>query len=139
MENEFDGKLLLSAEEAAKALGICTKSLWNFTTPRGTIPAVKIGSRVLYSPADLRTWIEKKGGAERFELASVHPFENGATHTRAYIHLLDRNDVIEIGVTAKDLESFSNFQTAVKAETGLTLAEPAGEWEKLVAAKGGQN
>ena len=67
MENVFDGKLLLSTDEVAKALGICTKSLWNFTVPRGTIPSVKIGSRVLYSPADLQKWIDsqklKGGGA----------------------------------------------------------------------------
>ena len=66
MNELFSGKLLLSAEEAARALGVCTKSLWNFTAPRGTIPNVKIGSRVLYSPGDLQNWIDsqKKGGAQ---------------------------------------------------------------------------
>ena len=51
-------KLLLSAHEAAETLGICEKSLWNFTQPRGAITSVKIGSRVLYSPDDLRAWID---------------------------------------------------------------------------------
>ena len=64
MNEPFNGKLLLSAREAAAALGICEKSLWNFSQPRGPIPSVKIGSRVLYSPGDLRKAIErmKKGG-----------------------------------------------------------------------------
>ena len=60
-------KLLLSAREAAGALGICEKSLWNQTVPRGPIPSVKIGSRVLYSPADLQKWIDlqkTEGGEE---------------------------------------------------------------------------
>ncbi len=60
MENKFDGKLLLSAREAARALGICEKSLWNFTVPRGTIPSTKIGTRVLYSPTDLQKWIDSQ-------------------------------------------------------------------------------
>ena len=59
MEN-FDGKLLLSADEAAKSLGVCTKSLWSRTAPRGPIRCVKIGSRVLYSPTDLQTWIDSQ-------------------------------------------------------------------------------
>ncbi len=60
----FNDKLLLSADESAKCLSVCQKTLWNFTVPRGTIPSVKIGSRVLYSPADLQAWIDsqKNGG-----------------------------------------------------------------------------
>ncbi len=53
-------KLLLSADEAAKVLSICTKSLWSQTIPRGTLPAAKIGSRVLYSPSDLQAWIDSQ-------------------------------------------------------------------------------
>ena len=52
--------LLLSATEAARALGICPKSLWLATVPRGTIPCIRIGSRVLYSPADLQAWIDRQ-------------------------------------------------------------------------------
>ena len=60
-------KLLLSAREAADALGICCKSLWSHTAPRGTIPAVRIGARVLYDPRDLTAWIDarKEGGADQ--------------------------------------------------------------------------
>jgi len=52
------GKLLLSAPEAAKSLSICAKTLWSHTQPRGTIPRVRIGTRVLYDRNDLRRWIE---------------------------------------------------------------------------------
>ena len=61
--------MLLSANQAAKTLGICTKSLWSQTAPRGPIPSVKIGSRVLYSPADLQAWIDgqKRKGVNHVE------------------------------------------------------------------------
>lgn len=57
-------RLLLSAPEAARTLSICSKSLWNHTQPRGTIPSVTIGTRRLYSVDDLRRWIDaqKEGG-----------------------------------------------------------------------------
>ena len=55
------GKLLLSAREATEVLGgICEKSLWNNTIPRGTIPSINIGSRVMYSPVDLQLWIDEQ-------------------------------------------------------------------------------
>ncbi len=57
-------KLLLSAREAAKSLSICEKTLWTHTKPRGTVPCVKIGTRVLYDPRDLAAWIDsQKAGA----------------------------------------------------------------------------
>lgn len=50
-------KVLLSKAEACEALGgICLKTLYNVTQPRGTLPCIRIGSRVLYSPDDLRAW-----------------------------------------------------------------------------------
>ena len=58
-------KLLLAAREAAEALSVCEKTLWSLTQPRGDLPCVRIGRRVLYDVADIRKWIEsKKGGAE---------------------------------------------------------------------------
>ena len=58
--------LLLSARDAAKAMGICQKSLWSMTEPRGDLLCVRIGRRVLYDPGDLRAWIDaqKRGGAK---------------------------------------------------------------------------
>jgi len=60
-------KLLLSVREAARALSICEKTLWSHTCPRGEIPAVKIGTRTLYDPRDLQSFIDRAksgGGAE---------------------------------------------------------------------------
>jgi hypothetical protein len=60
-------RLLLNAIEASKALGICQKTLWANTCPRGRIPCVRIGKRVLYSVADLQRWIgeqTQEGGLE---------------------------------------------------------------------------
>jgi excisionase family DNA binding protein len=51
-------KLLLSAREAAKALSVSERTLWSMTAPRGPIPAVKIGTRVLYSVTALQKWID---------------------------------------------------------------------------------
>lgn len=61
MENE---RLLLSASEAAKKLGISEKTLWSYTiragNSKGTIPSVRIGSRVLYSVVALADWIAQQ-------------------------------------------------------------------------------
>lgn len=56
--------LLLPSHEAANALSICEKTLWSMTEPRGPIPCVRIGRRVLYSVDSLRQWIaaQEKGG-----------------------------------------------------------------------------
>ena len=53
-------KLLLSARDAAKTMGVCEKTLWNFSQPRGTIPSLKIGTRTLYDLSDLRAWIDEQ-------------------------------------------------------------------------------
>ena len=60
-------KLLLTGREAAGSLSIRQKTLWSMTRPRGDLPCVRIGSRVLYDPRDLAAWIDarKKGGADR--------------------------------------------------------------------------
>ena len=50
-------KLLLSANEAAKTLSICPRTLWSMTAPRGPIVALKIGARTLYPVDALRQWI----------------------------------------------------------------------------------
>ena len=57
-------RLLLPAPEAAEALSVCDKTLWSVTEPRGDLPCVRIGRRVLYDPTDLRRWIDsQKGGS----------------------------------------------------------------------------
>jgi len=53
-------KFLLSVAETARALNVSRKKLWEITAPRGDLPCIKIGTRVLYSPADIMAWIERQ-------------------------------------------------------------------------------
>lgn len=53
---------LLTARDAAKALAVCEKTLWNLTE-RGEISAVRIGRSVRYDPADLTRWVERSKSA----------------------------------------------------------------------------
>ncbi len=57
--------LALRPREAAKALGIGQRLLWDLTAPRGPIPAVKVGACVLYPVDGLKRWLTEqaaKGG-----------------------------------------------------------------------------
>ena len=49
--------LALRPKDAAKALGIGQRKLWSLTQPRGPIPAVKIGTCVVYPVEGLRKWL----------------------------------------------------------------------------------
>ena len=53
-------RFLLSVVETARALNLSRKKLWEITAPRGDLPCIKIGTRVLYSPADIMAWIERQ-------------------------------------------------------------------------------
>jgi excisionase family DNA binding protein len=53
-------KLLYSARETAAMLGLSQKTVWSISTPRGTLPVVRVGSRTLYSKTDLEAWIESQ-------------------------------------------------------------------------------
>jgi hypothetical protein len=57
-------KLTLDIKEAAAALGIGERLLWSLTAPRGPIPCVRVGRRVLYPVADLEAFVaaRKEGG-----------------------------------------------------------------------------
>ncbi|HBO43752.1 MAG TPA: DNA-binding protein [Planctomycetaceae bacterium] len=57
-------KLLLSAVEAARAMSVSPRTLWGLTQPRGPIPAIRLGSRVLYSPSVLERWIGEQTGGD---------------------------------------------------------------------------
>jgi len=61
MTNEVE-KLLLSNREAAKVLSISARTLWGLTSPRGSIPCIRIGNRVLYPYDVLREWVAKSIG-----------------------------------------------------------------------------
>ena len=56
-------KLLLSAREAAAALSISERTLWAHSQPRGDIPVVRLGGRVLYPVDGLRDFVERQKGA----------------------------------------------------------------------------
>lgn len=51
-------RLLLSRDEAAKALNVSVRMLDTLTKPAGTLKPVRIGRRVLFSPAELQRWID---------------------------------------------------------------------------------
>ena len=56
-----EGKLLLTEREAAKALSVCPRTLWQLRQD-GDIPCIRIGRAVRYAPADLRAWIAGRRG-----------------------------------------------------------------------------
>jgi len=56
-------RLLLTPRESAAALGLCEKTLWSLTDPRGPIRCVRIGRAVRYAPADLSEWVESAKSA----------------------------------------------------------------------------
>ncbi|MCA9055957.1 MAG: helix-turn-helix domain-containing protein [Planctomycetaceae bacterium] len=49
-------RLLLTAEQAAEALTISPRKLWELTNT-GQLPCVRIGRAVRYDRADLEAWI----------------------------------------------------------------------------------
>ena len=51
-------RLLLTPRESAAALGLCEKTLWSLTDPRGPIRCVRVGRAVRYDPADLSALVE---------------------------------------------------------------------------------
>jgi excisionase family DNA binding protein len=51
--------LLWNRQQAARALGISERSLFS-ATKSGTIPFVRIGSRVLYSVDALKKWVDQQ-------------------------------------------------------------------------------
>ena len=64
--------LAMRPRKAAKALGICERTLWKHTE-RGEIPHIRLGKAILYPVDSLRHWlkgqaqddnIENNGGSE---------------------------------------------------------------------------
>ena len=51
-------KLLLSRADAAAALGVSERMLDTLTAPHGPLKPVRVGRRVLFSPAMLQRWID---------------------------------------------------------------------------------
>mgnify|MGYP005852863719 FL=1 len=67
MTTQSIGPLALRPREAAKALGISTRTLWGLTAPRGPIPCLRIGRGrrpiVLYPVAGLQAWLSRPAEA----------------------------------------------------------------------------
>ena len=56
---ETGGRLLLTIREAATALSICERTLWQLTKD-GEIPSVRFGRNVRYNLATLEEWVSKR-------------------------------------------------------------------------------
>jgi hypothetical protein len=56
--------LALRPKEAAKALGIGQRKLWELTAPRGPIPCVRVGCCVLYPYHLLQAWLAEQAEKE---------------------------------------------------------------------------
>ncbi len=55
---------LLTVPQVAEMLGVCQRTLFSLTAPRGPLPAVRIGRRVLYDPNDVQLFVNRcKTGA----------------------------------------------------------------------------
>lgn len=54
--------LALRPNDAAKALGLGVRKLWQETQPRGPIPCVRLGKAVIYPVDQLRAWLAKECG-----------------------------------------------------------------------------
>ena len=61
-----EGKTLWSVKECAEELGISQRTLHTITTPRGSLPCVKIGVRVMYRPESIKLWLKEQ------EIAAVN-------------------------------------------------------------------
>jgi excisionase family DNA binding protein len=60
--NDLAGSsLALRPREAAKALGVSERSLWEWTH-RGDVPHVRIGRTILYPVDGLRAWLNRQAG-----------------------------------------------------------------------------
>jgi excisionase family DNA binding protein len=56
--------LLWTSRQAAKALAISERKLWELTNEEA-IPCIRIGRAVRYDPADIRTWIDAQKNRAR--------------------------------------------------------------------------
>jgi excisionase family DNA binding protein len=64
MINDHPALLLWTSRQAAKALAISERKLWELANV-GAIPTVRIGRAVRFDPADIRTWINAQKNKAR--------------------------------------------------------------------------
>ena len=56
---------LMTADQTAKALGVSARTVWTLTQ-EGALACVRIGRRVLYTPDDIRAFVDRcRQGGER--------------------------------------------------------------------------
>jgi hypothetical protein len=61
MTNNKPKRQLYPVPDACEILGgICPRTLWGLSSPRGPIPSIRIGRRVLYSAEALQKWIQSQ-------------------------------------------------------------------------------
>lgn len=60
MKADASRKLAVPLRVAAELLGVSERLLWSHTAPRGDIPVIRVGRRVLYDPQDLRAWLDRQ-------------------------------------------------------------------------------
>lgn len=74
---DLSAPLALRPRDAAKALGISARTLWELTAPRGPIPCLRIGhgkrQTVLYPVAELQAWLSRQAAKNR----DLRPPEEG--------------------------------------------------------------
>lgn len=71
MESQPTGPLSLRPRDAAKALGISTRTLWGLSAPRGPIPCLRVGHgkrpSVLYPVSELKAWLSQQSSTPEGE------------------------------------------------------------------------
>lgn len=61
-------RLALRPREAARALGVCEKTLWSLTRA-GRVPHLRIGTAVIYPVADLERWLAERAAEAQAKIA----------------------------------------------------------------------
>jgi excisionase family DNA binding protein len=61
-KQSFQAPLALRPREAAKALGVSERLLWDWTH-HGDIPHVKVGRTILYPVSELQVWLSRQAEA----------------------------------------------------------------------------
>jgi excisionase family DNA binding protein len=71
-----DVALALRPREAARALGVCGKTLWLWTKQR-IVPHVRIGKAILYPVAELEAWLRQQAARQQAVAAEHEGQGNG--------------------------------------------------------------
>lgn len=68
-------RILVGVREASYLLGISPRHLWSLSQPRGPLPVIRLGGRVLYDPDDLRRFVEQAKQKAIEQVAQDHGTE----------------------------------------------------------------